>query len=120
MNSLLCLVTGYEIRYTRDSRLSTSSWQMKSVSADSREQVITGLSPNTQYYFMIRSVSADSAGAYSQQIKVRTAAGGVVPPSVEVVPPAGFSATVEGSRVRLTWRGSTSPGVTGMQGIVSS
>ena len=80
---------------------------MKSVSGGSREQVITGLSPNTQYYFKIRAVTDAGYSDYSQQIKVRTAA------SRRVVAPARFSATVDGTRMKLTWRRSTDAGLTG-------
>ena len=82
-----------------------------SVSAGSREQVITGLSPNTRYYFKIRAVTATGYSDYSQQIKARTATGGVAPPVV--VAPTEFRGAVQGSNIKLTWRSSSGAPVTG-------
>ena len=82
-----------------------------SVSGGSREQVITGLSPNTQYYFKIRAVTDAGYSDYSQHIEVTTATGGVAPPAV--VAPTEFRGAVQGSNIKLTWRSSSGASVTG-------
>ena len=84
---------------------------MKSVSGGSRERVITGISPNTQYYFKIRAVTGAGYSDYSQQIKARTATGGVAPPVV--VAPTEFRGAVQGSNIKLTWRSLSGAPVTG-------
>ena len=80
---------------------------MKSVSAGSREQVITGLSPNTRYYFKIRAVGPVGAGGYSRQVSIVTSAseGGAVI--------TGLNVAVEGDGVRLMWRDSSSANIIG-------
>ena len=84
---------------------------MMSVSGGSREQVITGLLPNTQYYFKIRAVTDAGYSDYSQHIEVTTATGGVAPPVV--ASPTEFRAAVQGSNIKLTWRSSSGAPVTG-------
>ena len=77
-----------------------------SVSAGSRQQVVTGLTSGTSYYFKLRAVGPSGYGAFS---RVRT----ISLPSARVQPASGFSYAVDGNNIKLTWEASSRSGLKG-------
>ncbi|XP_020283453.1 neogenin isoform X2 [Pseudomyrmex gracilis] len=65
-------VTGYLISYSTDNTKGDRDWQVEGVIGDKLDAILTGLTPNTMYYFRIKVRNSKGYGPFSTTISFKT------------------------------------------------